>query len=125
MTEPDFQTDFQLFWAAFPRRQAKKDALKAWRQLKPTTATVQAILDALRWQTQTDQWKRGIIPLPASYLRGERWTDEGPVCACRPPLTQAEQDQVARIRERQRQEHLLDVAEYAERHPDYRPSKPS
>jgi hypothetical protein len=83
----DTQTDFQVFWAAYPRRHAKKDALKAWRQLNPDTETVQAILDALEWQKQTDQWKRLIIPLPASYLRGARWEDEAPACHGRPQPT--------------------------------------
>jgi len=95
----EFATDFDLFWAAFPRRQAKKDALRAWRMLKPDTELVQAMLDALAWQTRTDQWKRGIIPLPATYLRGERWMDEPP-------------PQTSVIREQQRQQGHAWIGEY-------------
>ena len=68
-------TDFDIFWKAYPKRQARKDALRAWRRLRPTAATQQAILEALAWQVPggTDLT---YAPLPATYLRGERWTDE-------------------------------------------------
>jgi hypothetical protein len=66
---------FDHFWRTYPRRQARKDALRAWRQLRPSAETQQAILDALKWQVPgwTDL---AYTPLPATYLRGERWTDE-------------------------------------------------
>ena len=66
---------FDAFWAAYPKRKAKKEARKAWADLRPT-ATLQAeILAALVWQTE--EWSNPLYtPLPASYLRGERWTDE-------------------------------------------------
>jgi hypothetical protein len=66
---------FGHFWLAFPRRQARLDALKAWRQLRPSAETQAAILDALAWQAEA--WTDlSYCPLPATYLRGERWTDE-------------------------------------------------
>lgn len=71
------------FWEVYPRREAKLDARKAWAQLSPDAATVEAIIDALGWQRQTDGWRRGFIPLPASYLRGRRFEDERPVQAQR------------------------------------------
>lgn len=83
-------TDFDLFWQAYPKRQKKADARKAWRQLAPDTDLVQRILDALMWQTKQRGWLKDggdFIPLPASWLRGERWDDE-PVnheCLERPP----------------------------------------
>jgi hypothetical protein len=71
---------FGLFWAAYPRKQARIDAVKAWHQLRPNAETVQAILDALEWQRET--WDNPtFIPLPASWIRGERWTDEPPATA--------------------------------------------
>lgn len=71
--------DFQDFWDAYPRREAKKDALKAWSQLHPSDEVITQMLEALSWQTQQDSWVRDdgqYIPLPASWIRGERWTDE-------------------------------------------------
>lgn len=75
----DPETDFDRFWQAYPKRQKKADARKAWTQLKPDAALVQRMLDALQWQTQQPAWlKEGgqFVPLPASWLRGERWEDE-------------------------------------------------
>ena len=66
---------FAAFWAAYPKRQARKDALKAWGQLRPSAEVQQAILDALQWQVPA--WPDlAYAPLPATYLRGDRWTDE-------------------------------------------------
>jgi hypothetical protein len=66
---------FAAFWAAYPKRKAKKDARKAWADLRPTAALQAEILAALVWQTE--EWANPLYtPLPASYLRGERWTDE-------------------------------------------------
>jgi len=71
-------TAFDAFWAAYPRREARKDAMKAWTQAGGDEHA-DAILAALDWQRNTDQWRRGYVPLAATYLRGERWTDENPV----------------------------------------------
>lgn len=79
MTE--FVTDFDLFWQAFPKRRAKADARKAWLKLRPSAELVQKILDALVWQSVQHDWvkaDRAYCPLPATYLRGERWEDEPP-----------------------------------------------
>ena len=66
---------FAAFWAAYPKRKAKKDAWKAWQELRPSAALHAEILAALVWQTE--EWTNPTYtPLPASYLRGERWTDE-------------------------------------------------
>lgn len=67
--------DFSLFWARYPRRVAKQDALKAWLKLKPSPELLSKILDALDWQCElwTDP---EYIPYPASWLRGHRWDDE-------------------------------------------------
>ena len=73
---PDDDPHWRRFWEVYPRRDAKLDARKAWAQLSPDEATVDAIIHALGWQRQTDQWRRGFVPLPASYLRGRRWEDE-------------------------------------------------
>ncbi len=71
--------EFLRFWAKYPKRQAKQDAWKAWQQLEPDAAEVEEILAALEWQVEQDDWVKAdgqYCPLPATYLRGERWTDE-------------------------------------------------
>ena len=69
---------FEDFWQEYPRKQAKKDAFKAWCQVQPTRDTQVDILAALNWQKHQRNWRENMlyIPMPASYLRGERWTDE-------------------------------------------------
>lgn len=69
-------SDFALFWADYPRKQAKKDAQKAWAKLKPSPELVDQMLEAIAEQKRGRQWKDGFVPLPATWLRGERWTDE-------------------------------------------------
>jgi len=67
--------DFDAFWKAYPRKQGKKYARKAWRQLSPDARG--SVLDAIAAQR-----KKGCLedvayaPHPASWLNGERWEDE-------------------------------------------------
>lgn len=69
---------FEQFYAAYFRRDARKDAIKAWGQVDGD-AHLDAILAALAWQTPDYLKKeRQFRPLPASWLRGERWDDEHP-----------------------------------------------
>jgi len=68
---------FDAFWQVYPNRKAKKDAQKAWKQTASDRPAMPVLLAAIRSQCKTDQWQRGIIPLPASWLRGARWADEG------------------------------------------------
>ena len=72
----DDRQTFKVFWSRYPRRQARKDAEKAWAQLNPSDELIQEICDHLEQRVKTRQWREGFIPLPATFLRGERWTDE-------------------------------------------------
>lgn len=72
---------FEAFWALYPRRQGKKDARKAWDKLGVDAALWAEIEAALEWQTRQPAWTRErgtYVPYPATWLRGERWTDERP-----------------------------------------------
>ena len=63
----------------YPRKEAKKDALKAFQKLKPDSALIEKMLAALDQQKKSEAWKKDggqYIPLPASWIRGERWEDE-------------------------------------------------
>ncbi|MCC6650652.1 MAG: hypothetical protein IT348_05845 [Candidatus Eisenbacteria bacterium] len=76
---------FEQFWRAYPRKVAKSDARKAWEKAARIEPDLLALcLAALAWQTRCEQWTRDsgqFIPYPATWLRGERWTDENPVAA--------------------------------------------
>ena len=77
---------FDDFWAVWPKREAKKDARRAWDKLSVASRT--AALAALpahvaRWRREGRA--RNHIPHPATWLNGERWEDElGEIFAPRP-----------------------------------------
>lgn len=100
--------DFSKFWAAYPRKDGKADAFKAWKSLKPNADLQRVILEDLRRRMESGgAWYRTekrFIKLPASYLRGRRWEDEGGVTEVaehREPdpivLTDEEQREIERI----------------------------
>lgn len=67
---------FDLFWNAYPRKQAKGAAEKAFAKVSDK---IDIILTALEWQSKLEEWKKDggkFIPLPASYLNGKRWEDQ-------------------------------------------------
>jgi hypothetical protein len=65
---------FDLFWEKWPRKQQRAVALRSW--LKVPIAEYAAIDAGLeKWRT-SDQWTRGVIPHPATWLNQKRWMDE-------------------------------------------------
>lgn len=72
---------FDRFWAAYPKKIAKKDAEKAFRKLDPDDGLLAAMMASLdRWK-MSEQWTRdgtAYVPNPATWLNGERWKDEVP-----------------------------------------------
>jgi len=65
---------FIEWYAEYRRKDARKDAVKAWVTLAPDAALQERMLAALRrwpWKPEAK-----FNPLPASWLRGARWTDE-------------------------------------------------
>lgn len=112
---PELQADFSTFWLVYPRKEARKDAAKAWTQMDPADhlLAVEAIIGWRRaWASRETQY----IPLAASWLRGERYHDELPrgvtVSAAahqqftpdapRSSLSQAAKDAIAKIAAQQR-----------------------
>lgn len=70
---------FDLFWAAYPKKKGKGDAIKAWQQTAKQRPPIEELLAAIETQRKTDEWYRDSgqwIPFPASWLRGWRWLDE-------------------------------------------------
>jgi hypothetical protein len=68
---------FRRFWAAYPRREAKAEALKVW-QTKGLEAVADAIVAHVEAKAQTDSWNEEggkYVPMPMTYLRQRRWLD--------------------------------------------------
>ena len=67
---------FSGFWARYPIRKARKDAIKAWEE-RVTPEIEEEIHKALDWQIP--EWEAMdwyTPPLPATYIRKERYTDQ-------------------------------------------------
>lgn len=70
---------FGKFWQTYPKKIAKKKALKEWTKLAPSPELTEKILKAVESAKQTSQWKKDggdFIPHPTTYLIQERWNDE-------------------------------------------------
>lgn len=76
--QPKGGDDFDTFWSAYPRKTAKQDAYKSWLKLNPDERLLAAILAAVERQKQWEQWRKGIVPHPATWLNQRRWEDEMP-----------------------------------------------
>lgn len=74
---------FDRFWAAYPRKQHRDRARKAWAKLSPDLALCRQMSAALDAQKRSDQWMREegrYIPHPATWLNGRCWEDDpGPM----------------------------------------------
>ena len=71
--------NFDIFWSEYPYRHSKGTARRAWKKLKMTTELFSKIISAVRKQKRWINWTKEngkYIPLPATWLNGERWLDE-------------------------------------------------
>lgn len=70
--------DFAVFWKAYPRKESKSQARKAFAK---ADARLDMLLQALEAQKQTEQWRRDggqFIPYASTWLNQRRWEDEAP-----------------------------------------------
>ena len=76
--EQEPEATFDDFWLLYPRRIAKRDALRAWDKL-PDGNRIAAIVALVDWRKV---WEKRddieYVPYPASWLNGWRWEDELP-----------------------------------------------
>lgn len=70
---------FNEFWRVYPKKKAKVDCMKAWKQLNPNVQLFEEIMVGLRRAMNSKEWKEQdgkFIPYPATFLRQGRWMDE-------------------------------------------------
>lgn len=78
---PSGPSPFEVFYAAYPKHEAKKDAESAFAKLNPSPELLDKMLAAIASKKQTTDWmkeKGKFVPLPATWIRAERWNDEAP-----------------------------------------------
>lgn len=76
---PDESPEFLTFWQAYPRKESKPNAEKAFRKAMKL-ADLDSILKGLErfkeaWKQDDPRW----IPHPATWLNGQRWNDAPPI----------------------------------------------
>lgn len=67
-----------MLWEKFPRKVGKKAAWRAWQKARDRPVLYH-LLAAIDLAIGSEQWQRGIIPNPATWLNQGRWADEVPV----------------------------------------------
>lgn len=67
---------FARFWSAYPRKVGKQEAVRRFRKIKPDDSLLATMLSALDAQKQSQQWLKGFIPNPSTWLNQGRWEDE-------------------------------------------------
>lgn len=67
---------FEDFWETYPTKREKKKAREAWKRHKLDARADQIIADVEKRQRLDEQWLRGYIPHPTTYINGHRWEDE-------------------------------------------------
>jgi uncharacterized protein YdaU (DUF1376 family) len=85
----EFPPGFDAFWSVYPRRQGKGEAAKAFTRLRPDESLLQTIVAAVTAQASSEQWRKDggkFIPMPATWLNGQRWLDETTSSAADPEL---------------------------------------
>lgn len=111
-----YPAEFEKFWAAYPRRQSKGDALRAWDLLKrkhqlPELDVLVAAAKAYA-KSKADSEPQ-FIKLPAGWLRDRKWEDD--IAGIAAPVV----DEIAAERATQRAKWLSDrgvtVEEYERR----------
>ncbi len=101
-SKPDTNPDFQVFWAAYPRKKNKQDALRAYKALIAKRASPEAINKLLAVRIRFDWLDRIIdhIPYPASFLRAEDFF-EAVEAAPSLEITLVQQTEIRAVNEKQ------------------------
>lgn len=68
---------FDDFWSLYPRHEAKKAAESAWSRIEPDRLR-DVVLGLYAWRPILMTRDPQYVPLPATWLNGERWEDEIP-----------------------------------------------
>lgn len=67
---------FDDFWDAYPKKKDKKKAFEKWKARGLDSVADDLIKDVKNRIENDAQWKRGYVPLPTTYINGDRWQDE-------------------------------------------------
>lgn len=72
------ETEFERFWASYPKKRSKGDAFKAWRGTREQRPALDKLLKALAVLKASPDWTKDggqYIPYPSTWLRAWGWED--------------------------------------------------
>ncbi|TSD47962.1 hypothetical protein FFI94_018780 [Rhodococcus sp. KBS0724] len=72
-----YPAEFEKFWAAYPRKEQKRDASKAWQAALKRASNEELIEGATRYGADPNRESQ-YTKLPAGWLRADMWLD-GPI----------------------------------------------
>lgn len=76
----DYGALFLKFWAAYPRKDGKHIAKKAFEKIDNVGDLLPEILDSIECKSKSIQWQNPqYIPLASTYLNQRRWEDENEI----------------------------------------------
>jgi len=78
--EKNLSEEFIAFWKAYPRKDSKGDAIKAWSQMSKERPPIEIVLKAILHQSRQEGWQKDKgkwIPYPATWLRDLGWLNQG------------------------------------------------
>jgi hypothetical protein len=80
ITKPllNISSEFEKFWNVYPRKVAKKSALKAWVACVTQENLDDVVAGAIRFAHDPNLPVEQFVPHPSTWLRSERWLD-GPL----------------------------------------------
>lgn len=68
---------FEAFYAVYPWKTHRQEAIRAWDELKPSDELLDVMSVGLARQMASEEWQRGIgIPHPSTWLNNRRWEDQ-------------------------------------------------
>ena len=74
-----YTRDFELFYAAYPKKRDPDRAWKAWQSRNGDRPEVSVLLEAIKNQIQSPEWKKEngrFIPYPATWINAGAWKNE-------------------------------------------------
>ena len=71
---PSGTENFDAFWSAYPRKEAKAKAEQLWAQ-KHCDKHAAVIMQHVEEMKMSRQWQEGFVPHASTYLNQRRWED--------------------------------------------------
>ena len=71
----DFSEGFLRFWNCYPEQKAKTKSWEIWQKMNCESMVDELVEHVNLMIAEDDNWAKGFIPNPTTYLNQKRWTD--------------------------------------------------